>query len=87
MPLPSPKWRRRRNLHLRRSLPPNRPIADDSDLADAVKALARAHHNLIWARQRQASQLRSTLREFYPGALHTFDESVTESIRSLPDIS
>jgi transposase len=46
----------------------HRPIAGDSDLADAVKALARAHQNLIWTRQRQASQLRSTLREFYPGA-------------------
>jgi transposase len=52
----------------------HRPIAGDSDLADAVKALARAHQNLIWTRQRQASQLRSTLRDFYPGALTAFDE-------------
>ena len=52
----------------------HRPIAGDSDLADAVKALARAHQNLIWTRQRQTAQLRSTLREFYPGALAAFDE-------------
>jgi transposase len=52
----------------------HRPIAGDSDLADAVKALARAHQNLIWTRQRQSSQLRSTLRDFYPGALAAFDE-------------
>jgi transposase len=47
----------------------HRPIAGDSDLAEAVKVLARAHQSLIWTRQRQANQLRSTLREFYPGAL------------------
>jgi hypothetical protein len=29
---------------------------------------------LIWTRQRQINQLRSTLREFYPGALAAFDE-------------
>jgi transposase len=52
----------------------HRPIAGDSELAEAVKALARAHQNLIWTRQRQSSQLRSTLREFYPGALAAFDE-------------
>jgi transposase len=52
----------------------HRPIAGDSELAEAIKALARAHQNLIWTRQRQAGQLRSTLREFYPGALAAFDE-------------
>ena len=51
----------------------HRAIAGDSDLAEAVKILARAHQSLIWTRQRQANQLRSTLREFYPGALSCFD--------------
>jgi transposase len=36
--------------------------------------LARAHQGLIWTRQRQLNQLRSTLREFYPGALEAFSE-------------
>jgi hypothetical protein len=36
--------------------------------------LARAHQSLIWTRQRQTNQLRSTLREFYPGALTCFDD-------------
>lgn len=45
----------------------HRPIAGDSKLAEALKVLARAHQSLIWTRQRQANQLRSTLREFYPG--------------------
>jgi len=52
----------------------HRPIAGDSDLAEAVKVLARAHQGLIWTRQRQLNQLRSTLREFYPAALAAFSE-------------
>ena len=52
----------------------HRPIAGDSDLGEAIKVLARAHQSLIWTRQRQLNQLRSTLREFYPGALEAFDE-------------
>jgi transposase len=52
----------------------HRPVAGDSDLADAVKVLARAHHTMIWSRQRQTNQLRSTLREFYPAALEAFDD-------------
>jgi transposase len=47
----------------------HRRIAGDSDLAEAVKVLARAHQSLIWTRQRQVNQLRSTLREYYPAAL------------------
>lgn len=52
----------------------HRPIAGDSELAEAVKVLARAHQGLCWMRGRQANLLRSTLREFYPGALQAFDE-------------
>ena len=51
----------------------HRPVAGDSELAEAVKVLARAHQSMIWSRQRQANQLRSTLREFYPAALEAFD--------------
>jgi transposase len=52
----------------------HRPIAGDSELAEAVKVLARAHQTMIWSRQRQTNQLRSTLREFYPAALEAFAE-------------
>lgn len=52
----------------------HRAIAGDSELAEALKVLARAHQSLVWTRQRQANQLRSTLREFYPGALSCFDD-------------
>jgi len=52
----------------------HRPVAGDSDLAEAVKVLARAHQSMIWSRQRQANMLRSALREFYPAALAAFDD-------------
>ena len=52
----------------------HRPVAGDSDLAEAVKVLARAHQSMIWTRQRQTNQLRSALREFYPAALTCFDD-------------
>lgn len=52
----------------------HRPIAGDSELAEAVKVLARAHQGLIWTRQRQVNALRSTLREFYPAALLAFND-------------
>ncbi len=52
----------------------HRPVAGDSELAEAVKVLARAHQTMIWSRQRHTNQLRSTLREFYPTALEAFDD-------------
>ena len=50
----------------------HRPVAGDSEHAEAVKTIARTHQTMIWTRQRQANQLRSMLREFYPAALHAF---------------
>ena len=52
----------------------HRPVAGDSDLADAIRVLARSHQNLVWLRQRLGNQLRSQLREFYPAALAAFPE-------------
>ena len=52
----------------------HRPVAGDSELAEAIKSLARAHQSLVWTRQRQTNQLRSALREFYPAALDAFDD-------------
>jgi transposase len=51
----------------------HRRIAGDSDLAEAVKVLARAHQTMVWNRTRHTNQIRSTLREFYPAALEAFD--------------
>jgi len=56
-----------------------RPLGEDSELAEAIKILARSHKNLIWTRQQLGNQLRSTLREFYPGALEAFGEDLYEA--------
>ena len=52
----------------------HRRAAVDSELLESIKLLARGHQNLIWTRQRQTNQLRSALRDFYPGALAAFDD-------------
>jgi hypothetical protein len=49
-------------------------LAGDSPEAEAIKVLARAHQNLIWARTRHTNVLRSALREYYPAALEAFDD-------------
>ncbi len=51
----------------------HRRIAGDSGAAEAVKVLARAHQNLIWARTRHTNGLRSALREYFPAALEAFE--------------
>ncbi len=50
----------------------HRATAGDSELADAIKLLARAHQGFVWERQRHVNRLRNALREFYPQALVAF---------------
>ena len=50
----------------------HRPVAGDSPEVEAIKVVARAHQNLIWARVRHTNQLRNALREYYPAAIETF---------------
>ena len=54
----------------------HRPLLEDSDQAEAVKVLARSQKSLIWQRQQVVNQLRSALREFYPGALEAFADDL-----------
>ncbi|MEJ7650734.1 MAG: IS110 family transposase [Nakamurella sp.] len=54
----------------------HRPVAGDSEQAAVIKTLARAHQSMIWMRQRQSNQLRSTLREFHPAALLAFGDDL-----------
>lgn len=51
-----------------------RVIAGDSDQAQAVKVVARAHQTLIWDRHRHMMRLRSALLEFFPAALDAFED-------------
>ena len=52
----------------------HRLIAGDSELAGAVKLLARAHQTAIWERTRQILRLRSTLLQFFPVAVTAFPD-------------
>jgi hypothetical protein len=51
-----------------------RQVAGDSEQAQAVKVVARAHQTLIWERHRHLLRLRSALREFFPAALAAFSD-------------
>ena len=51
-----------------------RPIAGDSDLAEAVKVVTRGHKTLIWERTRHTQRLRHALREYFPAALEAFED-------------
>jgi transposase len=56
----------RTDAHAHRKLPA------DSELARAVAVLARAAQDAIWRRTKATQELRSLLREFYPGFLQAF---------------
>ena len=49
-----------------------RPVAADTDQAQAVKVVARARKTLIWERNRQVTRLQCQLREFFPAALDAY---------------
>ena len=51
----------------------HRLVAGDSDVAEGLKVLARAHQNLIWERTRHTNRLRCALREYFPVALAIFE--------------
>jgi transposase len=51
-----------------------RPVAGDSDQAEAIKVVARTHKTLIWERTRHTQRLRHALREYFPAALAAFED-------------
>jgi len=61
----------------------HRPVAGDSDLAEAVKLVARSHQSAIWGRRRLGNQLRSSLREFFPGVLALGDTTSRDVVAIL----
>lgn len=60
----------RTEAHVHRRLPA------DSDLAHDVAVLARAAQDAIWRRTKATQELRSLLREYYPGFLEAFAGTV-----------
>ena len=61
----------------------HRPVAGDSELADAIKLLARAHQTAIWERTRHVLRLRSALLEFFPAAVEAFGDLAAADALSL----
>jgi transposase len=57
----------------------HRPVPADTEQAQVVRVLARAHQDAIWARQQDANRLRSLLREFFPAALTAFPDLTTRT--------
>ena len=51
-----------------------RPVAGDSELAEAIKVVARAHKTLIWERTRHVQRLRQALQDFFPASLEAFED-------------
>ena len=50
----------------------HRPLADDSEEAEAIKLVARTHQSLTWERSRHVLRLRAALRDFFPAELEAF---------------
>jgi transposase len=61
-----------------------RPVAGDSEQAEAIKVVARAHKTLIWERTRHTLRLRHALREFFPAALVAFADLTGADALELP---
>jgi len=47
----------------------HRPLSTDAELAQAVRWLARAQQDAVWARQQLGNQVRSLIKDFYSAAL------------------
>lgn len=50
----------------------HRPLPADTEAAQAVRVLARAQQDAVWARQQIANQIRDLLKDFYPAAIIAF---------------
>ncbi|MDK1477081.1 IS110 family transposase [Streptomyces sp. 549] len=49
-----------------------REVAGDSETAEAVKVVTRAHQTLLWERTRHMLRLRVALRDYFPAALAAY---------------
>ncbi len=52
----------------------HRRLPADTELAQAIRVLARAQQDAVWARQQIGNQIRDLLKDFYPAALAAFAE-------------
>jgi transposase len=67
----------------------HRPLAGDSEEAEAIKLVARTHQSLIWDRGRHVLRLRAALRDFFPAALKALPDldapDALELLAAAPD--
>ncbi|MGW0252598.1 IS110 family transposase [Nocardia goodfellowii] len=57
---------------LRTDAAAHRRLPADTELAQAIRVLARAQQDAVWARQQVGNQVRDLLKDFYPAALEAF---------------
>ncbi|ATL69866.1 IS110 family RNA-guided transposase [Nocardia terpenica] len=57
---------------LRTDMAAHRPLPADSEAAQAIRVLARAQQDAVWARQQLGNQVRDLLKDYYPAALAAF---------------
>jgi transposase len=50
----------------------HRVLPADTELAQAIRVLARAQQDAVWSRQQIGNQIRDLLKDFYPAALAAF---------------
>jgi transposase len=60
----------------------HRPVPADTELAQTIRVLARAHQDAVWDRMQITNKLRSLLREYYPTFLASFDELASREARA-----
>ena len=69
---------------LRTDADQHRRLPDDTELARSITVLARAHQDATWRRTRAGNELRSLLREYYPGFLQPSPTAPAESPHPKP---
>ncbi len=57
---------------LRTDAAAHRRLPADTELAQAIRVLARAQQDAVWAHQQISNQVRDLLKDFYPAALQAF---------------
>ncbi|PBA23528.1 IS110 family transposase [Mycobacterium avium] len=60
----------------------HRPLPADTELAQAIAVLARAHQDAIWRRTKAHNELRSVMRDSFPTFLATFTSRFALGIAS-----
>ncbi len=69
---------------LRTDADQHRRLPADSELAQSITVLARAHQDATWRRSRAGNELRSLLREYFPGFLQASPTVLAESPHPKP---